>query len=331
MRFSEAEKYQGDAGGWKIAEEKIIRRGRAGRKTAVDASKNYGEEMESSIAGCSIYEGDLILVNQQYPYRDHDTADFVSVQRGVSVLLKRRAAVSLFQLIGKIDGWDEITAVSGWRSMAEQQEIWDQSIIDSGMEFTKQYVAVPGHSEHQTGLAIDLGKTAENIDFIRPDFPYSGICQKFRRHMASFGFIERYPEGKEKITGIAHEPWHFRYVGAPHAEIMMERGLTLEEYHDFVKQYPWGKRSFVWETGKDSCRGKTGEERSDFGSDNCEKKQDIEDSANTRKVFEISWLSAEEISDIFFCKMRDRTGENPQSSCKISGDNMGGFIVTIAR
>lgn len=70
----------------------------------------------------------------------------------------------------------------------------------------------------------------ENVDFIRPDFPYEGISQRFRELAPAYGFIERYPAGKERVTGIAHEPWHFRYVGTSHAKSMARQGLCLEEY-----------------------------------------------------------------------------------------------------
>lgn len=99
-------------------------------------------------------------------------------------------------------------------------------------------MAVPGHSEHETGLAIDLGLKSESIDFICPDFPYDGICGRFRSLAAGYGFVERYPAGKENVTGIGHEPWHFRYVGIPHACIMTEHDFTLEEYVDFLRDYP---------------------------------------------------------------------------------------------
>lgn len=62
---------------------------------------------------------------------------------------------------------------------------------ENGTEFTAKFVAMPGHSEHQTGLAIDLGLRQPDIDFIRPAFPYEGICQKFRELAPAFGFIER--------------------------------------------------------------------------------------------------------------------------------------------
>ncbi len=197
----------------------------------------------------SVHAGSLILVNSQYPYCSGNVeSSLVPVHSDSKVLMERRAAVLLSKLMSSIEGWSKISAVSGWRSRAEQQEIYDQSLRDSGVAFTEQFVARPDHSEHQTGLAIDLGLCKPEIDFIRPDFPDSGICQTFREKAVAYGFVERYPRGKEAITGIAHEPWHFRYVGAPHAAIMTELGLTLEEYHTFLKQYPNGENCFLYRT-----------------------------------------------------------------------------------
>ncbi len=195
----------------------------------------------------SVHAGNLVLVNGQYPYCSENVEpSLVPVHSDSMVLLERRATVLLSKLVSSIEGWPQISAVSGWRSRGEQREIYDQSLRDNGAAFTEQFVARPDHSEHQTGLAIDLGLRKPEIDFIRPDFPYSGICQTFREKAAAYGFIERYPKGKEAITGIAHEPWHFRYVGVPHAEIMTELDLTLEEYHDFIKQYPHGEKYFLY-------------------------------------------------------------------------------------
>lgn len=173
----------------------------------------------------------LILVNRQHPYtmsvRQNLTPVLPAFPR---ILLEREAAHALSRLMEKLGGWGNILPVSGWRSFDEQEKIYLDSLRDNGREFTRQFVALPGHSEHQTGLAIDLGLRGESVDFIRPDFPYDGICQRFRELAPAYGFIERYPAGKEGVTGIAHEPWHFRYVGAPHAESMARQGLCLEEY-----------------------------------------------------------------------------------------------------
>ena len=200
----------------------------------------------------AVHFGGLILVNVQIPLIK-EAQNLVRLNPKSTVRLECEAADSLNRLMEKIDGWKQIAAVSGWRPHHEQQEIFAQSLRDNGREFTEKYVALPGHSEHQTGLAIDLGLRTGKIDFIRPTFPYAGICQIFRKLAPAFGFIERYPKGKEMVTGIAHEPWHFRYVGKPHAEIMAELGLTLEEYHAFLKQYPYGEKDYVYQSGREEA------------------------------------------------------------------------------
>jgi len=173
----------------------------------------------------------LILVNLSHGYPADMEQDLIPVHKDYPcILLEREAARALTRLMAELDGWKHIVPVSGWRSWEEQQAIYEESFRENGPEFTKRYVAPPGHSEHQTGLAIDLGLRQGEIDFIRPLFPYEGISQRFRELAPVYGFIERYPAGKEDITGIAHEPWHFRYVGTPHAEKMTVLGLALEEY-----------------------------------------------------------------------------------------------------
>lgn len=166
-----------------------------------------------------------------------------------SVLLEKQTASLLDKLMQEIGGWDSIIPVSGWRSIAEQQAIWDSCLRESGPEYTQTYVALPGHSEHQTGLAIDLGLRREQIDFICPEFPGTGVCGQFRKRAADYGFILRYPAGKEAVTGIGCEPWHFRYVGIPHARIMEENRQTLEEYIEYIRQFDSPLHPYCIRTG----------------------------------------------------------------------------------
>lgn len=189
-----------------------------------------------------IHNGLLILVNAEHPIQHMERPVLAPAVPGSDILLDTRAAAMLSGLISRIGAAGEIVPVSGWRSEAEQREIWDGSMRESGEEFTRKYVALPGCSEHQTGLAIDLALRADNIDFIRPEFPYDGVCGRFRALAADYGFVERYQSGKEGVTGIAAEPWHFRYVGRPHARIMCELGLCLEEYVEYLRAYPYPER-----------------------------------------------------------------------------------------
>jgi len=184
-----------------------------------------------------IYTGSLILVNAEYPLRSTPTDLAPAVTGFADISMERCAAEQLQLILDKIGAGNMISPVSGYRSKAEQTAIYENSMKENGDDFTQKYVALPDHSEHQTGLAIDLALNTDNIDFIRPDFPYSGICEKFRKAVPEFGFIERYPKGKENITGIAHEPWHFRYVGFPHSTIISEKEITLEEYTEYIKTF----------------------------------------------------------------------------------------------
>lgn len=189
-----------------------------------------------------IHSGLLILVNSEHPIQHMERPVLAPAVPGSDILLDTRAAAMLSGLISRLGAAGEIVPVSGWRSAEEQQEIWDGSTRENGEEFTRKYVALPGCSEHQTGLAIDLALRADSIDFIRPEFPYDGICGRFRALAADYGFVERYKSGKEDITGIAAEPWHFRYVGRPHARIMCDMGLCLEEYVEYLRSYPYPER-----------------------------------------------------------------------------------------
>ena len=176
--------------------------------------------------------GALLLVNAAHAIQTSAAPDLVCVDpRWPEILLERRAAGLLNACIRAVGGEHTIVPVSGWRSREEQQAIWDDTLVKEGEVFTRQYVALPGCSEHQTGLAIDLGLASEEIDFIRPNFPYSGVCGSFRKLAADYGFILRYPPRKTEITGYAWEPWHIRYVTRSLALYLTLTGLTLEEFY----------------------------------------------------------------------------------------------------
>lgn len=127
---------------------------------------------------------------------------------------------------------------SARRSVATQRDIMDRFIEKYGADYAAKTVATPGYSEHHTGLALDIyfrlkdedGEMADeyyNEDLMR----YPEIWAQIHAELADYGFILRYPEGKEQITGYDYEPWHIRYIdSADTAREIMEQGLTLEEY-----------------------------------------------------------------------------------------------------
>lgn len=197
----------------------------------------------------NLHKGHLILVNNDYPINDsllYAEEQMVSLNEEFkNIYLEFRVANLLTQLFKKIGCKDEIVPVSGFRSYIEQEQIYHSSLAEKGESFTKKYVALPNKSEHQTGFAVDLAENAKQIDFITPNFPDTGLCGEFKKIAAKYGFVERYRKSKEKITGISHEPWHFRYVGYPHAQIMQDNDLCLEEYILFIKEFEYGKKTLI--------------------------------------------------------------------------------------
>ena len=191
-----------------------------------------------------VHQGSLMLVNSSYAIRKtfpQELRTLPVICDTESVYLTPLAGTMLSQLISACSAENKIIPISGYRSMEEQTDLFRHSLAENGEAFTLKYVARPGCSEHQTGLAIDVAEQNETIDFICPEFPYNGICQEFRRKAPDFGFIERYQKGEEQITGISHEPWHFRYVGRPHAKIMDREKLALEEYVQMLRSHRHGQ------------------------------------------------------------------------------------------
>lgn len=118
-----------------------------------------------------------------------------------------------------------ILANSAYRSYQDQQETYDTYKKEYGQNYVNNYVALPGYSEHQTGLALDVASKNSNI------FAESKEYQWMRENSYKYGFIMRYPKGKENITGYKYESWHYRYVGKEIASYIYENDLTYDEYY----------------------------------------------------------------------------------------------------
>lgn len=121
--------------------------------------------------------------------------------------------------------------VSGYRSYERQQAIYDSNVNRSGRERTDMYSARPGHSEHQTGLAMDIS-TQSIHNRLDQTFAATPEGRWLADHGYEYGFIIRYPKDKTDITGYAYEPWHVRYVGRELAKELHDSNLTLEEYYE---------------------------------------------------------------------------------------------------
>ncbi len=119
---------------------------------------------------------------------------------------------------------------SGFRSYDRQNRIYHNYVAQDGKAAADRYSARPGHSEHQTGLAFDLNYLTQAFGQSREGLWLAENCHKY-------GFIIRYPEGKEHITGYMYEPWHVRYIGVDMATSVYESGLCLEEYLGITSVY----------------------------------------------------------------------------------------------
>lgn len=119
---------------------------------------------------------------------------------------------------------------SGYRSFSSQKTIYNRYVKRDGVELADTYSARPGHSEHQTGLAIDLNT-------IKQSFANTAEGKWVAAHCHEYGFIIRYPKGKSHITGYCYEPWHLRYVGVETATKIYNSGLCLEEYYGITSVY----------------------------------------------------------------------------------------------
>lgn len=119
-----------------------------------------------------------------------------------------------------------IVCVSAYRSYDYQKDLYQHYVDTKGLEYADQCSARPGHSEHQTGLSLDV--MGSNMDYNL--FLHSVEYDWMHKNAHKYGFILRYPKGKEHITGFKFEPWHYRYVGTKLSTYLYENQLTLEEY-----------------------------------------------------------------------------------------------------
>lgn len=170
----------------------------------------------------------LILVNGQNAIPKNYEIDLVEVPGGEKVDKRIYAPLMAMLEAARESNADQLPIVaSGYRTQETQQRLYNDKIAQyqnqgysqsNAKQMAEQWVAVPGHSEHQVGLAVDLNGAIYDLYFWLQENSYQ------------YGFIFRYPGNKTDITGVAEEVWHYRYVGVEAATEMYEKGLCLEEY-----------------------------------------------------------------------------------------------------
>ena len=222
-----------------------------------------------TLTAADVHTGDLILVNYENEYVfPADESALVNVYQNKTE--NYSVAYNDYLLDGDVlsefSGFmAELSDVTGdscilvnstYRSLESQQNIYDSYVQSNGEEYAKNYVADPGKSEHHTGLALDLTvryadgtyvlmKNYENLETLNT------LC-------VEYGFIQRYPDNKYYYTHINTEPWHYRYVGVPHAYVIAKKSFCLEEYITFMRDYTVdGEMLLLNETGDFATCDKT--------------------------------------------------------------------------
>jgi D-alanyl-D-alanine carboxypeptidase len=179
--------------------------------------------------------GYLALVNLQYPIMTELDSEFVKVLDyvptspvGIQDMYLHSSAmtavIEMFDSAREAGITGGLSVASGFRGYDKQQELY-------GDGNNSDYVLPPGHSEHQTGLAVDIGVQG----MAGTEFGSSKQGRWFADNSYRFGLILRYPEKAEAITGINYEPWHFRYVGEVHAYYIKQNNIVLEEYIQLIQ------------------------------------------------------------------------------------------------
>ena len=169
-------------------------------------------------------EWNLILVNNDHAIPDGYEVDVVEIEDGYHVDKRIKEPLERMLADCREAGYNP-AVISAYRSHEKQQELYDNTA-------NKADTAVPGHSEHECGLSLDI-VDADSLVWGDPlvDKQEEMPAQKWlMEHCQDYGFILRYPKDKEDVTEIIYEPWHYRYVGEEHAKKIMSEGICLEEY-----------------------------------------------------------------------------------------------------
>ncbi|CAM3219319.1 M15 family metallopeptidase [Filibacter tadaridae] len=166
------------------------------------------------------YINEILIANKKYPLPETFAP---GESKDARVAFEKMAAEA------KLSGYT-LTAFSTYRSFEYQTTLYEKYVAKDGKEEADRYSARPGYSEHQTGLAFDIGEVNYEQHFASSSFGDTEAGKWIAANAHRFGFIMRYPLGKEAVTGYMYEAWHFRYVGVAVAKEIFNREITLEEY-----------------------------------------------------------------------------------------------------
>jgi len=220
----------------KAAEELKAKQNKRSGKNTVKIAGEDGELEEAS------FDDDwaLILINKEHPIPDDYEFELATIKGNIKSDVRVVEHVLAMQKAARADGVD-LMICSPYRSEEKQQKLFEKKVAqyerkgydhDKAYDLASETVAIPGTSEHQVGLAFDFG-VPEN-QMLNESFAETDGGKWLKENAERFGFILRYPRGKEDITDIIFEPWHYRYVGVEAAREINRLGLTLEEYDKMI-------------------------------------------------------------------------------------------------
>ena len=181
----------------------------------------------------------LVLVNEDHKLPDgfEDTVERILTENvaGNQFQVEKKTYDAFLRLqedVLKNDGIQTVL-LGAYRTIKQQEEIFEKYLHEFGPEYTCKYVAKPGCSEHHTGLAIDVGILLEG-KLYRTQKELLSVDHLFKivqKKLPQYGFILRYPKDKTSVTKIAYEPWHYRYIDSPQtAQEITDKGICFEEY-----------------------------------------------------------------------------------------------------
>lgn len=194
----------------------------APEESADDGDTAYPDEPERTPETVNepIYVKGVLIANKQYPL----PTDYAPGEDPAA-----RAAYDEMQAAAAEAG-HSLVAFSTFRSYDYQTDLYNRYVEQHGQEEADRFSARPGYSEHQTGLGFDIGAENQEEHWASDSFKDTEEAKWLAENAHQFGFILRYPAGKEHITGYQYESWHFRYLGEELATKVYDSGLTLEEY-----------------------------------------------------------------------------------------------------
>ncbi len=197
-----------------------------------DVNAHIDSAFYTDVVDTNLDDGLLVLVNKYHKLPDDYEPDLVEMSNIYSYDGYKMNATAYEHLKDMIDDASKdgikLFNISSYRSFKTQENLYNRYVNKDGKEAADTYSARAGYSEHQTGLATDLNTADENKHFENTK-EYAWL----KENAYKYGFIERYPQGKEYITGYIFEPWHYRYVGDEVAKYIYENDITFDEYYAF--------------------------------------------------------------------------------------------------